>query len=426
MSVFSPIFRAALVALVFATASQSWATDGLTLADAQHMAQARSRQLVADAALASAAREQAVAAGQLPDPVLKAGLNSLPVDGPDRFSLTRDSFTMFSVGVMQEFTRGDKRRARSARFEREAEVAQAGRMVALARLLRDTASAWLDRYYLERIQDVLRTQRVEAGLQIEAADAAYRGGRGAQADVFAARSAVAQIDDRIRSNDSQLAMAKTRLARWVGDDGNRDLGAPPSLASLLLDAGSLETELEHHPRIAFMARQEAVARAEADIAQSNQRSDWSVELTYSQRGAAYSNMISLNVSIPLQWDRKNRQDRELAAKLALAEQLRAQREEATRDDVAEVRGWLQEWRGNRDRLANFDQALVPLAAERTRAAMAAYRGGGGPLSAVLEARRMEIDIRLDRLRLEMQTAGLWAQLNYLIPDRHDVATATEK
>ena len=37
---------------------------------------------------------------------------------------------------------------------------------------------------------------------------------------------------------------------------------------------------------------------------------------FSQRGSAYSNMVSLNVSVPLQWDQKNRQDRELAARLA--------------------------------------------------------------------------------------------------------------
>ena len=54
-------------------------------------------------------------------------------------------------------------------------------------------------------------------------------------------------------------------------------------------------------------------------------------------------------------------------------------------------------------------------AERTRAALAGYRGGGAPLSAVLEARRMEIDMRLERVRLEMENAGLWAQLEYLIP-----------
>ena len=128
-------------------------------------------------------------------------------------------------------------------------------------------------------------------------------------------------------------------------------------------------------------------------------------------------MISLNASIPLQWDQKNRQDREVSARLALAEQMRAQREEATREYLAEAQNWLQQWQGNRGRLAHYDSSLIPLAAERTRAAIAAYRGGGGMLAAVLESRRMEIDTRIERLRLEMETAGLWAQLEFLIPEQ---------
>lgn len=35
---------------------------------------------------------------------------------------------------------------------------------------------------------------------------------------------------------------------------------------------------------------------------------------------------------------------------------------------------------------------------------------------------MELDARMERLRLEMETARLWAQLTYLIPAEHDVAT----
>lgn len=413
-------------ALALVAGLDAHAQQALTLEQALRLAQERSRQLMAQDAGAAASRQMAVAAGQLPDPVLKTGLNSLPSSGPDRFSLTRDSFTMATVGVMQEFTRAEKRTARAGRFEREAEVAEAGRAVALANLRRDTAMAWLDRLYQERMRDVLQTQRAEAGLQIEAAEAAYRGGRGTQTDVFAARSAVAQIEDRIRQTDRQIATAKTKLARWVGDDASQALGAPPSLATARLDAANLEAELSHHPQIALMVRQEALARAEANVAQTNKRADWSVELTYAQRSSAYSNMVSVNLSIPLQWDQKNRQDREVSAKLAMAEQMTAQREEATREHVAETRTWLQEWQSNRDRLTHYDDALIPLASERTRAAIAAYRGGGGLLSAVLEARRMEIDTRMDRLRLEMETAGLWAQLNYLIPAEHVAAAVTEK
>ena len=200
----------------------------------------------------------------------------------------------------------------------------------------------------------LRTQRAEAGLQIEAADAAYRGGRGTQADVFAARSIVAQIDDRSRQTEKQIGTAKIKLARWVGDDASQALDTPPNLEAIHLDLASLENQLAHHPQIALMGKQEEVARADADIAQSNKRADWSVELMYSQRGPAYSNMVSVNVSIPLQWDQKNRQDRELSAKLAVAEQMRALREEATREHVADTRMWVQEWQSNRERLTQYD------------------------------------------------------------------------
>ena len=401
----------------------AWAQQTLSLDEALRLAADRSRQLPGQDAAAAAARAMSAAAGQLPDPTLKAGVNYLPINGADRFSLTRDFMTMRSVGVTQEFTRDDKRKARSARYDREAEVAQAGRAVALADLRRDTAIAWLDRHYQERMRDLLRLQRTETMLQIEAAEAAYRGGRGSQADVFAARSAVAQIDDRIRQAELQVTMARTRLTRWVGADAERALAASPSLDAAGLETGDLETHLQQHPQIALMASQETVARAETEMARSNRRSDWSVELMVSQRGSAYSNMVSVNVSVPLQWDPKNRQDREVSARLALAEQLHAQREETAREHLAETRGWLQQWQGNRDRLAQYDSASIPLASERTRAAIAAYRGGGGGLAAVLEARRNEIEIRMERLRLEMETAGLWARLEYLIPREHQPAKA---
>jgi len=432
MSMFSFSSAATLVLVAGACVAQTpivaapaASAPTLSLAQALRQAADRSRQLAAGSAQAQAAREMATAAGRRPDPVLKAGIINMPINGPDAFSLTRDFMTMRSIGVMQEFTHGDKLAARAARFDREAEAAQASRALAFANLQRDTAMAWLGRYYQERVLDLLRSQRAEAALQIEAADAAYRGGRGAQADVFAARSAVALIDDRIRQAEQQVVSAKTMLSRWVGDIADQPLDALPPLAAVGLDAHGLESQVVHHPELAMMARQEEAARAEAEVAQSNKRSDWSVELMYSQRGPAYSNMVSLSVSIPLQLDQDMRQDRELAAKLALAEQVRAQREEATRQHLAETRSWLQEWQSNRGRLAHYDDTLIPLAGERTRAALAAYRGGSGVLANVLDARRTEIDTRLERLRLEMETAGRWAQLQYLLP-RGDGASAPDR
>jgi outer membrane protein TolC len=172
-----------------------------------------------------------------------------------------------------------------------------------------------------------------------------------------------------------------------------------------------------------MARQEEVAAAEARLAQANRRADWTVEANYARRGPAYSNMVSVGVSIPWQWDRGKRQDRELASKLALVEQAKAQREDALRAHVAEARAMIYEWENGRSRQARYHGELTPLARERTHATLAAYRGGKANLAEVLAARRNELEVRLQGLQLEMETARWWAQLNFLVPLERTAHTA---
>ena len=387
----------------------------LSLEDAQRRAVARSQQLAAQDSAISAAREMAVSAGQLPDPVLKLGIDNLPVTGEDRFSLTRESMTMRRIGVMQELTRGEKRELRAQRFSREAEKAAVEKSAAAAVIQRNTALAWLDRYYAEAMQRVIEEQMAQVRREIAAAEAAYRGGRGSQADVIGAHGTLAALEDRASEFRRRSASAAAMLGRWIGDGADAPLGARPPIDTVKVDLQNLEADLAHHPEIAVLARQQEIATTEARIAQASRNPDWSVELAYQQRGSDYSNMVSLGVSIPLPWDRGNRQDREAAAKFAAAEQARAQREETLRAHVGEVRALLAEWQSGRERLARYERELVPLAAERSRASLSAYQGGRASLTDLLAARRNETEVRMQAVQLEMDTARLWAQLNFLTP-----------
>jgi outer membrane protein TolC len=408
-----PSSTAALLASAALLLAAAPAHAALSLDDAVRLAARESRAIAATQAQASAARELAVAAGQRPDPVFKAGIVNLPIDGRDRFTIGRDFMTMRSIGVMQELTRADKRQARSARAASEIDVADATRAATSAALQRDAAMAWLERHFLERTQALIQRQRDEAQLQVQAADAAYRGARGAQADLFAARSEVARIDDRAKDIELQIAVAKTRLARWIGPQAEQPLDAAPDLSQAPLDEDRLQRELARQPQIVLAASREHIARAEIELARANLKPDWTVELMYSQRGSAYSNMVSINFAIPLQVDREQRQEREIAARMAQLEQAKAEREDAERMVLADARVALQQWRSRRERALHYDNTLVELAAERSRAALAAYRGGSSALGAVLDARRNELDTRIERLKLEMEAAALWAQLAYL-------------
>jgi outer membrane protein TolC len=422
---FGVVSKTALVLSLFASAMGAVAApQPLTLELAQQQAIARSRQLTAQDQATAGSREMAVAAGQLPDPVLKAGIDNLPVSGGDRFSLGNDFMTMRRIGISQELTRADKRHWHSAQFQAEALKSEAQKEVVMAAIERDTAIAWLDRYYTGQMVTLITMQENQARQEIEAAEAAYRGGRGAQADILAARSALLLLGDRASEVDRRLKVAQTMLARWTGVSGDVVLDGSPDIDHIRLDPATLDASLAHHPQIAVLNRQQDVAQAQANLARANRRSDWSVEIAFQQRGAAYSNMISVGVSVPLQWDRKNRQDRELTAKLAMVEQTTAERDEMLREHVAETRTMIVEWQSGRERIARYLRELLPLAGERTQAVLASYRGGKATLTDVLAARRNETEVHMQAIQLQMDTARLWAQLNFLFPEHGNAQHST--
>lgn len=411
-----PVARAVLATLLGALCGPALAAEPpLTLDETVLMAVERSGLIASKDLAAHASREMAVAAGRLPDPILKIGIDNVPVDGPDQFSTTRDFMTQRRIGLMQDLTRSDKRRLRAERYEREAEKVLAEKAAATSAIQLDAALAWLERAYAESMAAVVAEQAGQAKLEVQAAEAAYRAARGSQADIFAARSALATIDNRASEIRRRLANATIRLARRVGDAAQRELAAKPVISTIPLDPHGLEAQLAQHPDIAVLSKQEEIGTAEANLARADKKADWSVEVAFQQRGAAYSNMVSVGVSVPLRWNQKNRQDRELSARLAQVEQARAERDEALLEQVAEVRAMMNDWHNALERHDRYEQDLVPLAVSRTTAQMAAYRGGKASLADVLAARSTELSVRLEALQLESDAAQLWAKLTFLFP-----------
>ena len=408
---------AAVAWLAIATTPAAAATpEPLSLGAAVRSALAHSRGLQASDAAAAGARDMAVAAAQRPDPVLRLSLDNLPVNGPDRFSTTRDFMTMRSVALMQTLPNADKRRARGERFEREADAALSERTQRLAELQQAVAQAWLERRLQEQRVRVLQAQIDEARVLVNTTEAATRGGRGATTDWIAAREALAQLEQALIGAQANVANARLTLARWTGGPPQQPLAELPAISNTTLDAQTLTGRVDELPDLAALQAREAVARAEAELARQEQRPDWTAELMFSQRGSQYSNMVSIAVSVPLQWDAPRRQQRELTARLARVDALQAKREEQARERRLQIHRWQQDWRAGLDRLAFLQRERQPLAEQRTEAALAAYRGGREGLGAVLQARRQVLELQLERINLERETAGLWAQLEYLIPD----------
>jgi outer membrane protein TolC len=387
----------------------------LSLAEAVRLAVARSPQLASQRAMVEAAREMAGPARELPDPKLKLGVENVPTEGPDRWSLTRDVMTMSKVGLMQEFPREEKRLLRSRRAELDAERGSVAVESSRLAVQRDTATAWLARRFAADIERAIAEQIAEAELAVDTAAAAYRAGRAPQGELLGAQSMVVELRNRATEAAAQTRRARIALARYLGADADRPSGDAPDLARAPLDAARL-ADVDAQPEVRLVRAQEALAATDAEIARAAKQPDWSAEVSYALRGSPYANMVSLMIAIDLPWSPGTRQDREHAAKLKELDAVRAMREDVQRMRIAEVDAMLAEWESARAQAGRIRAELLPLAARRREAALAAYRGGTGALADVLDARRAELDARLALIQQEQAAAKAWAWLRFALPD----------
>jgi outer membrane protein TolC len=410
----SPLVAAALLLSIGPLALA--AEPPLSLSEAVRIGVAQSPQLASQQAMVAAAREMAVPARELPDPKLIAGVENVPISGADAFTFNRDAMTMARLGIMQDFPRAEKRELRGRRAEREAARSAAQVAVSAAAVRREIAAAWMARYYAEAIDRAIVAQVGETELAIEAASAAYRAGRGSQSELIAMQAMKVDLANRRADAAMQRERARVALARYVGHDADRPLDDAPDVQELPFDAAAL-ADADRQPEVRLARAQEDLAAAEAGIARIARKPDWSAEVTYGLRGMDNASMVSLMVRIDLPWSPATRQEREYAAKLKEQDAARAMREDTERMRTADVQQMLVEWRTARAQAARMRDELLPLARQRIDATLAAYRANTGTLTAVLDARRADLDARVALINMELAAAKAWAWLaNVVVPE----------
>ncbi len=387
----------------------------LTLAQVQRLAINDQPQLAAQAAEVRAFDARAVSASQLPDPQLMAGVQDLPINREDAYSLRRDDSTMLSVGITQQFPRAAKRELRGEKQRLLARGADARRQELQRRIQRESGTAYLDLYLPEQAQGLIDAMLVEAERSQKAAEIAYRAGKNEQADVLAADISLSLLRDKQAEYRQMAGHAREYLTRWIGAAANRPVDSmqlmpeePPPLAAVL-------ATLPQHPALSILERRRDVAQNEIAQARQAYKPDWRVELDYGHR-IDYADMVTLKVGIDLPVFTAKRQDSDLDAARADAEQADARRDDELRDLTAQASVLHHDWERLNERIRNFDEKVIPQSRARVDAALISYGAGRGTLAALLDARRSLLDVQLQRLTLAVDARRHQLALNYFIGD----------
>lgn len=395
------VWAAALLPCLAAAASP----PALSLDTALQLATQRSLSTRAAQAGVLSATEAAHSAAQLPDPTLHIGVDNLPATGPDRFHTARDSMTMKRIGISQEWLSADKRAARQAAadaaVDREAVQVQA----AAADTRLQTALAYVDAFYADENLKLATRMEHHAHEELEASRARLSSAAGSSQEVLALAGAKGMAEDETADIRQQQSAAGVAFQRWVGMPPE-DL-QPPGALTLPTEAAYVAA----HPTVAAMQRELEVARRAADVTASNRKPNWSWDLSYGQR-TGYADMVSVGVNIPLAIAPGERQDRDTAARLALADKAEAALAEATRAATAEYRSLASDAQRLQPRIDRYRDTVVVAAGQRTAAATAAYQSNQGSLVTLFEARHAEVEAQRKLLALQRDLARTQFQLAF--------------
>lgn len=402
-----------LCCVLAAAAAHAREVVPLTLAAAEDLALDQEPGTTALEARAAALDEQAVAAGQLPDPTLRVGLANFPIQSG---GFSTEAMTQAQLGIRQAFPPGKTRSVRTSQFRslaREMEETADARQRDVLLAVRE---AWLDAYFWQRSEDVVAEVQPFFGDLVSVTRSLYEVGSKTQQDLLRAELELSRLDERLIEIERQQAEARAELSRWVAKAADRPVARKLPDSGRLPPAEALEESLLEHPAVLAAEARIAAHEAGVDLAHERFKPGWALDLGYGYRegllpsGEPRSDFVSVSVTVDLPLFRGNRQNRELAAALSERRAAEASREELLRRLGSQLDREYARWEELSRRIALYEERILSQVEGRAAAALLAYQSDAGDFSDVMRGYIDGLDTRLELVRLEVERARSYAVL----------------
>ncbi len=401
----------------------------LQLADAEQAALENDPMVAAALARARSFAEQSVAAGQLADPKLKFGLFNLPINS---FSLTDNPTTQFRVGVSQQFPRGNTLKLKTLRAEWLSNAENAMAEVNARSLLRKIREIWLDIWYQQSAQLVIRENRELFQQLVLITEGQYAAGRAIQQDVLRADLELSRLDDRLLNSSRAERGLRGRLMRWVGAKGQLPLPADTPAIPAPVDSKAILASLTRHPALLQKSAQLEAQEHSVDIAREQYKPSWNLGGDYRQRfgddpdGSNRDSMIAVMATIDLPFFTAKRQDRQLAAAQEQADAVWFSRQDMLQQLKSEYYWRIADEDELQQRLDLYNDYLLRDAKANSDASLQAYQAGVTEFTTLMRASITELDVQLQALRVQVDLLKNHASLQWLDSDQIQYSTKNQR
>lgn len=399
--------------LTLAFTAQAQHNTPLTLAEAEQLALDQEPGHAAMLAQASALEDQAVAAGQLPDPTLRAGLANYPISSG---GFSTEGMTQAQLGLRQNFPAGKSRVFSTQHYESLALGMGESARARSRDVLTQTRRAWLEAYYWQRARDIVTESRPFFGDLVEVTRSQYAVGRKTQHDLLRAELELSRLDDRLIEIDRRYAQANAALSEWTGPIANRPISSALPVLQEVAKIEVLRSALATHPSLLAAEAQIDARRAGVSLAEEQKKPGWALDLGYGYRngtlpnGDPRSDFVSLSVSFELPFFQKNRQDRKLSAALNERSAAEHNKDQLLRRISSQLDAEFAQWTDLSRRVSLYESRILSLSEDQAQAALLAYQSEAGDFADVMRGYIDELNTRLEHVRLQVDRGQSYAVL----------------
>ncbi|KJG55488.1 copper transporter [Photobacterium kishitanii] len=401
----------------------------------QQLAQLITRALKSDANIAQikaqqhAMLETSSGANSLPDPKLKLGIGGLPTDS---FSVNKDPMTTLSIGLMQQFDRGNTLDLQQQKGNIQAHAIGIQQAVRELDITTKITQLWLELGYQ---QYTYRTLQRNHRLITELANVTstnYGIGSGEAQDLLQVKLQLVKIEDKLQANQQIQRRIMAQLSEWLGADWltnqvmiQTSNQLPWQRLNKLMPRLTATTQhyplLKNHPMVQIANSTISANETQVAITQQAYKPQFGIEVMYASRqanamsGKPASDLVSAYLTMDLPLFTDNRQDHHAAAAQYQVGAAKSQRDLLLNQMNAKVNALLVEQDNLRQRLARYKNTLLNQAKARTQAVERGYQNNTAQFNNVIAAATDELTLDIEQARittdLNITNANLAALVN---------------
>ncbi|MBT8145662.1 MAG: TolC family protein [Gammaproteobacteria bacterium] len=411
------------VYIVFVPLSFAQEVSSLTLEDAIELAVQNDDWLLISEQEEYAFLEEAIAAGELPDPRIMVGLANMPIDS---LRFNQEPMTQFRLGINQSFPRGATRELQSQKISLQSQISPIHRGNRIASVKLEVTSLWLEIYLAEQSISLIESDRdlFEQLVDITSVRYTSAAGLSRQQDLVRAELELVRLDERLATLRQRQDSRRQELAEWLPFEAvslpfNEEL---PELLPSEEELTSLNQASElfrNHPIVRANDKQIEIARTQVEITRQSFKPSFSIGASYGYRdrsplGMDRDDFVSIDLNFDLPIFTKNRQEPRLRASQYRASARQTERILLIKELFARYQGAQAQLEQLDERRSIFNDSLLSQLSDLTEATLSSYTADEGDFEEVMRAYIAELNANIELLQIDVERLKIISILDYLL------------